>query len=92
MYSGAHNKCAHNRQLMLIFEIKFSWISINFVKSYIHVIFVSNIRRQNGFAFHMYANISSYRMSSPANYLVDLIYTAIAIGVLKISHKQLLIN
>ena len=49
--------------------------------------YIGSIRRQNGFLFHMHDKLSSYRMYSPASYLVGLIYTAIAIGVLKILHE-----
>ena len=54
--------------------------------------YIGSIRRQNGFVFQMHANLSSYRMYNPASYMVGLIYTAIAIDVLKMLHEWLLIS
>ena len=72
----------------LIFKIKFSWISINVMKIQIDKsYYIGSIRRQNGLVFHIHAKLSSYRMYSPASYLVGIIYTATAIGVLKTLHK-----
>ena len=42
--------------------------------------YIGSIRQQNGYVFHIHAKLSSYRMYSPASYLVGLIYTAIAIN------------
>ena len=62
--------------------------SINLMKIQIDTsYYIGSIRRQNMFVFYMHAKLSSCRMYSPASYLVGLIYTAIAIGVLKILHE-----
>ena len=46
----------HFNSKMYIFGIKFSWISINFMKIQIDTsYYAGNIRRQNGFVFHMHA-------------------------------------